>query len=95
VKRKSDLGEHAELRAALGLTAVPDHTALYRFMRCIDDSVLDSILVEAVKRLPLFRRGKSHKRTVAVDATGLAPGAISTFFVNRQRNRGRACVALV
>jgi hypothetical protein len=42
-----------------------------------------------VQRLPHGRRGpKPKKATVAVDATGLAPGSISTFFVNRQRDRG-------
>lgn len=35
-------------------------------------------------------QGQTKRKTVfAVDATGLAPGAISTFFVNRKRDRGQ------
>lgn len=82
------LAEHSDLRAALGLTSAPDHTTLYRFMRRIDDEVLDAVLSEAARRLPK-RRGRPAKSVVAVDATGLAPGAISTFFVNRQRDHGQ------
>ena len=34
------LGEHQELRAALGLERVPDYTTLYRFLRRLDGEVL-------------------------------------------------------
>jgi hypothetical protein len=83
------LAEHSDLRAALGLQRVPDHTTLYRFMRRVTDEMLDTVLIAVVQRLPNRRRGRKPKRAiVAVDATGLAPGAISTFFVNRQRDHG-------
>ena len=78
------LEEHAELRAALGLARAPDHTTLHRFLRRLDDGALQQALVESVRRLPPPPRGGT---TVAVDATGLAPGAVSTYFVNRVRDR--------
>jgi Transposase domain (DUF772) len=68
------LAEHCELRAALGLQRVPDHTTLYRFMRRVTDQMLDTVLIAVVQHLPNRRRGRKPKRvTVAVDATGLSP----------------------
>jgi hypothetical protein len=78
------LAEHSDLRAALGLTTAPDHTTLYRFMRRLDASTLQRFLVAVVERMPVRDEGA----ILAVDATGLAPGAISTFFVNRKRDSG-------
>jgi hypothetical protein len=84
------LSEHSELRAALDLLRAPDHTTLYRFMRRVTDAMLNAVLIAVVNRLPNRRRGRKPKKaTVAVDATGLAPGSISTAFVNRQRDRGQ------
>src|SRR3712207_217285 len=77
--------EHPELRAALGLQYVPDHTTLYRFLRRLDDAVLEQLLSAVVQRLV---PQPTCQATVAVDATGLAPGAISTFFVKRANDRG-------
>lgn len=83
------LAEHSDLRRALGLERVPDHTTLYRFMRRVTDEVLDEVLVAVATRLVPRRRGrKRQKAVVAVDATGLAPGSISTFFINRRTDRG-------
>lgn len=83
------LAEHSDLRSALGLASVPDHTTLYRFMRRVSDEMLDTVLIAVADRLRPRRRGpKRKKAVVAVDATGLAPGSVSTFFVNRQRDRG-------
>src|SRR5581483_10490436 len=79
----------SDLRAALGLQRVPDHTTLYHFMRFVTDEMLDIVLVAVAQRLPNRQRGRQPKRApLAVDATGLAPGSISTFFVNRQRDHG-------
>jgi hypothetical protein len=74
-----------ELRAALGLDYVPDYTTLYRLLRRLNETALEQILSPVVQRLipPLHPQA-----TVAVDATGLAPGAISTFFVKRANDRG-------
>src|SRR5688572_20627801 len=69
------LAEHRELRRALGLDRVPDYTTLYRFLRRLDETVLEQILSAVVQRLI---PQPSPQTTVAVDATGLAPGAIST-----------------
>jgi hypothetical protein len=79
------LSEHTELRAALGLQHVPDYTTVYRFLRRIDEAVLEEILSAVVQRLVPLPDGQV---TVAVDATGLAPGATSTFFVKRAKDRG-------
>ena len=80
------LAEHRELRAALELASVPDHTTLYRFMRRLNVDLLNAVLTATVRRLPDPR--DKPKVTVAVDGTGLAPGAISTFFVKRVTDRG-------
>jgi len=80
------LAEHQELRKALELEHVPDYTTLYRFLRRLDEDLLAQALVETLTRLPGSAEGP--KATVAVDATGLAPGAISTFFVKRRKDRG-------
>jgi hypothetical protein len=83
------LAEHSDLRRALGLERAPDHTTLYRFMRRVTDETLDEVLVAVATRLEPRRPGrKRQKAVVAVDATGLAPGAVSTFFINRRTDRG-------
>src|SRR5712672_1271164 len=46
------LGEHQELRAALGLERGPDYTTLYRFLRRLDGEVLTQALRATVARLP-------------------------------------------
>jgi IS5 family transposase len=80
------LAEHQELRKALELELVPDYTTLYRFLRRLDENLLAQALTQTLKQLPGSAEGP--KATVAVDATGLAPGAISTFFVKRRKDRG-------
>ena len=64
-------------------------TTLYRFLRRLDERALVDALNETVQCLP---KPSDHEQepvaTVAVDATGLAPGAISTFYVRRTQNRG-------
>jgi hypothetical protein len=86
------LAEHSDLRTALGLERVPDHTTLYRFMRRVIDETLDKVLVAVATRLMPRRRGRKRKKGgAAVDATGLAParpGSVSTFFINRRTDRG-------
>jgi len=83
------LSEHSDLRRALGLERVPDHTTLYRFMRRVTDETLDEVLTAVAQRLVPRRRGRKRKKAVvAVDATGLAPGSVSTFFINRRTDRG-------
>jgi IS5 family transposase len=83
------LAEHSDLRRALGLERVPDHTTLYRFMRRVTDETLDEVLIAVASRLVPRRRGRKPKKAVvAVDATGLAPGSVSTYFVNRRTDRG-------
>lgn len=76
--------------SALGLLRkAPEHTTLYRFLRRLDERALGAALNETVRCLP---KPEHHEQepaaTVAVDATGLAPGAISTFYVRRTHNRG-------
>lgn len=88
-KTEVRLAEHGELRSALGLRKAPDHTTLYRFLRRLDERALVAALNETVRGLP---KPSLHEQEpaaiVAVDATGLAPGAISTFYVRRTHNRG-------
>lgn len=75
------LAEHAELRRALRLTTVPDHTTLYRFLRRLDPTCITRLLRKTARRVA--GRGKS---LAAVDGTGLTSGAVSTFFVHRVRD---------
>lgn len=79
------LGEHQELRAALGLERVPDYTTLYRFLRRVDAGVVTHALTAAVARLP---PPPPEGMVVAVDATGFSPTAASRYFVDLTRNRG-------
>jgi DDE family transposase/transposase-like protein DUF772 len=78
------LREHSELRGALQLDFVPDYTALYRFVRRLDEAAITRALNEVVQRMPL--PGPRRRARVAVDATGLSQGAISTFFVRRMHH---------
>lgn len=84
--------EHAELRRALELQSVPDHSTLFRFLLRLEEEVIAQALREVVRRL---ERGQAPPeaappRTIAVDATGLAPGSISTFFIRRREHHGGA-----
>ena len=75
------LAEHSDLRRALRLGSVPDYTTLYRFLRRLDESAITRTLNEVVHRMAL--PGPRRRARAAIDATGLSPGAISTFFVRR------------
>lgn len=81
------LQEHIELRMALGLKQVPDYTTCYRFMRRLNAELIQMALQETA--LQTMKDGPTQRAVFAVDATGLAPGAISTFFINRKRDRGQ------
>ena len=83
------LAEHGELRRALELQAVPDYSTLFRFMLRLKEELLDEVLREVVRRLQRNRPAPGKQNiTVAVDATGLAPGSISTFFIRRREQHG-------
>jgi hypothetical protein len=79
------LREHAELRAAVAIERAPDSTTRSRCWRRTGEQELTRLVQETIRRLPPSPEGGT---TVAVDGTGLAPGAISTFFVNRVRDQG-------
>jgi hypothetical protein len=83
------LGEHRELRQTLGLSSVPDFTTLYRFLQRLDDQTIERAVGETVRRLRGTRRKGRRRARVAVDATGLAQGAVSTFFVRRMHHHGQ------
>ncbi len=72
------------MQSTLGLRKAPGHTTLYRFLRRVDEQALVAVLKETFQRLPK-KHCDHHEQepaaTVALDATGLAPGAISTFYV--------------
>ena len=80
------LQEHVELRRALGLKQAPDYTTFYRFMRRLSAERIQIALQEAA--LETIKNGPAKRAVFAVEATGLAPGAMSTFFINRKRDRG-------
>jgi Transposase domain (DUF772) len=83
------LGEHRELRQALGLRSVPDFTTLYHFLQRLDDQTIDLAVGETVRRLRGSPWQKRKWARVAVDATGLAQGAVSTFFVRRMHHHSK------
>jgi hypothetical protein len=66
---------------------VPDYTTLRLFLRPLDGVVIEPALTTAIYQLSasLEERGT----VVTVDATSLASGAISTFFIKRAKNRRR------
>jgi hypothetical protein len=78
------LATHRELRRALGLDHVPDDPTLYRFLHRRDETVLEESLSAAAQQLV---PQPSPQVTVAIEATGLASGAISTVFVKRVQDR--------
>jgi len=82
------LSEHRELRQTLGLSRVPDFTTLYRFLHRLEGQTIERAVGETVRRM----RGGQHpcrpRARVAVDATGLAQGAVSTYFVRRLHHHG-------
>jgi hypothetical protein len=87
------LAEHGELRRALELQAVPDYTTLFRFMLRVEEQLIAQVLAEVVRRFHKSRPASNEaKSIVAVDATGLAPGAISTFFIRRREQHGGAAM---
>ncbi len=72
----------AELRTALGLTAVPDHSMVHWFLR----HKVSPTLLKAVRQttLQLFtRRYRRGRRIVAVDATGFSRRVASRYYVKR------------
>ncbi len=79
------LNEHGELRRALGLRQVPDHSTMCRFLSRLPEQAIGRALAEAARRFPRRRR----RARVAIDATGLSGGAISTFFVRRMHHHRR------
>jgi hypothetical protein len=83
------LGEHRELRQTLGLSSVPDFTTVYRFLQRLDERTIDRAVGETVRRMHGSRRRGRRRARVAVDATGLAQGASSTFFVRRMHHHGQ------
>ena len=83
------LGEHRELRQTLGLSRVPDFTTLYRFLGRLDGQSIDRAVGETVRRMRGGQRGGRQRARVAVDATGLAQGAVSTYFVRRLHHHGQ------
>jgi hypothetical protein len=78
------LAKPRDLRAALGLTCVPDDTTPDRVLRRLDDAVMAPALSAALRQLP----APPEERGTAVDATGGASGAICTFVVKRAKDLG-------
>jgi hypothetical protein len=83
------LASAQELRAALGLHAVPDHSTLWWFSRHkVKPRLLARVLSEPVR---LFQQAAApHARTVAVDSTGFARAPASPYSQQRAGHRHRA-----
>jgi len=76
-------------RSCWPLVSVPDFTTLYRFLQRLDDQAIDCAVGETVRKLRGTSRKGRRRTRVAVDATGLAQGAVSTFFVRRMHHHGQ------
>jgi hypothetical protein len=83
------LSEHREVRQTLRLSRVPDFTTLYRFLQRFDGPSIDRAVDETVRRMQGGRGHGNRRARVTVDATGLAQGAMSTFFVRRLHHHGQ------
>jgi hypothetical protein len=83
------LKEHRELCQTVGLKSVPDYTTLYRFLKRLDGQAIDRAVGETVRRMGGGRGRTGRGACVAVDATGLAQGAVSTYFVRRLHHHGQ------
>jgi hypothetical protein len=83
------LASAQELRAALGLHAVPDHSTRWWFSRHqVKPRLLARVLTASVQ---WFQRVASpHSRTVAVDSTGFARAPASPYYQLRAGKRHRA-----
>ncbi len=82
------LGEPRELRQTLGLLSVADFTTLSRFRKRLEETI-DRGVGETVRRLRGTPRKCRRQARVAVDATALAPEAVSPFFVRRLHPHGQ------
>ena len=80
---------HRERRQILRLEGVPDFTTLYRFLKRLDSQTIDRAVGETVRRMRGGRRRGHRRARVAVDGTGLAQGAVSTYFVPRLHHHGQ------
>jgi hypothetical protein len=83
------LREHREPRQTLGLRGVPDFTTVYRFLPRLEGQTIEGAFGETVRRMHGWRRSGPRRARVAVDATGLAQGVVSTFFVRRLHHHGQ------
>src|SRR5258708_23241413 len=85
------LREHAELRAVLRLSSVPDYSTVYRFLQRLPDDTMESALGESVRRLRRSSHRGRRRAYVAVDGTGLAQHAVATYFIRlvHQHARGK------
>ena len=88
------LGEHAELRFALQLNPAPDCTTPYRFLARLDPADVARAMNEIVRRRPGRWRKPALNlpkgaATAAVDATGLAQAAVSSYFIRRVEHFGQ------
>jgi len=78
------LASAAELRAALGLRTVPDHSMFHWFAR---HQVKPRLLVQVLEAAArLFPRRRNGRHVVAVDATGLSRRLASRYYVSRLRH---------
>jgi hypothetical protein len=77
------LASAAELRTALGLRHVPDHSMLHWFARHkVTPRLLHRMLAQTLQQFPRRRRSR---HTVAVDATGFTRGLTSRYYAARLR----------
>lgn len=74
------------MRSALELSSVPDYTTLYRFLARLDPADVARVMNEMVRRMPGRWRSLA---TVAIDATGLAQAAVSSYFIRRVEHFGQ------
>ena len=82
------LADHSDLRAALGLTAVPHFTTVQKASRRLLAAAVARRLFRAAVRRFLKRR-RTVKR-VALDSTGLDVGHASRYYIRRRNGAAKA-----
>ena len=80
------LSEHAGSRSTLVLKSVLDYTAMYRFLARLNVDEVARVMDEIVRRMPGRWRSPA---AVCVDATALAQGAVSSYFIRRVEHFGQ------
>ena len=78
-----------ELHQTLELSSAPDFAMFYGFLQRLDERTIDRAVGGMVRRLRGSQHRGGERARGAIDASGLAQGAVSTFFGLRMNHHGQ------